>query len=301
MLVLPSFSGKNFDLWKMKMKGLLGSVDLWEFVQNGYEDPTEKRRDKLTLYLVSSTLNNEILSTLLYEFGEIENAKIFWDILEMKYSEKGINTLQHSAFEEAYVCETELSQIVVNELNDEHETNASKYEETSEIDGEDVEFHCAQSHVNNDDYLEGFVIETKMENESFDDKSESLVEEDLFEAETYEVSFDEDNSSHEEWSNLMHEKHLIDELLFGEKSGSLACANQVEDNFIVAEKGDKEEKNQKALLEEQNEKSKNCIDILMNVFECAGFTKEECDVKHLVEVRDKVDEELKWFQKPYCD
>ena len=155
--------------------------------------------------------------------------------------------------------------------------------------------------MNNDDYVEGFVIETKMENESFDYKSESLVEEVLFEAETYEVSFDEDNSSHEEWSNLMHEKHLIDELLFGEKSGSLACANQVEDKFIVAEKGDKKEKNQKALLEEKNEKSKNCIDILMNVFECAWFTKEECDVKHLVEVRDKVDEELKWLQKPYCD
>ena len=125
MPVLPSFLGKNFDLWKMKMKGLLGSVDLWEFVQNGYEDPTEKRRDKLTLYIVSSALNNGILSPLLYEFGEIENAKIFWDILEMKYSEKGINTLHHiSAFEETYVCETELSQIVVNELNDEHETNA---------------------------------------------------------------------------------------------------------------------------------------------------------------------------------
>ena len=159
MPILPSFSGKNFGLWKMKMKGLLGSVNLWEFVQNGYEDPTEKRRDKLTLYIVSSTLKNGILSPLLYEFGEIENAKIFWDILEMKYSEKGINTLQHiSAFEETYVCETELSQIVVNELNDEHEANASEYEETSEIDGEDVEFHCAQSHVNNDYYVEGFVI-----------------------------------------------------------------------------------------------------------------------------------------------
>ena len=76
---------------------------------------------------------------------------------------------------------------------------------------------------------------------------------------------------------------------------------QVEDNFIVAEKGDKEEKNKKALLEEKNEKNKNYIDILMNAFECVGFTKEECDDKHLVEVRDKLDEELKWFQKPYCD
>ena len=35
-------------------------------------------------------------------------------------------------------------------------------DETSEIDGEDVEFHCAQSHVNNDDYVECFVIETKL-------------------------------------------------------------------------------------------------------------------------------------------
>ena len=65
MPVLPSFSGKNFDLWKMKMEGLLGSVDLWELVQNGYEDPTKKRRDKLTLYLISSALNNDILSALL--------------------------------------------------------------------------------------------------------------------------------------------------------------------------------------------------------------------------------------------
>ena len=49
------------------------------------------------------------------------------------------------------MCEIELIQIVVNEphcidiqLNDEHEANASEYEKTSEIDGEDVEFHCAQ-------------------------------------------------------------------------------------------------------------------------------------------------------------
>ena len=43
----------------------------------------------------------------------------------------------------------------------------------------------------------------------------------------------------------------------------------------------------------------------MNVFECAGFTKEECDVKHLGEVPHKFDEELEfieeWLQKPYYD
>ena len=32
MPVLPSFSGKNFELWAIKTEGLLGSVDLWKFV-----------------------------------------------------------------------------------------------------------------------------------------------------------------------------------------------------------------------------------------------------------------------------
>ena len=33
MPVLPSFSSKNFELWAIEMEGLLGSVDLWKFVQ----------------------------------------------------------------------------------------------------------------------------------------------------------------------------------------------------------------------------------------------------------------------------
>ena len=48
-------------------------------------------------------------------------------------------------------------------------------------------------------------------------------------------------------SNLMHEKHLIEELLFGEKNGPLAYTNQVEDNFIVAEKEEKEDEEEKKL------------------------------------------------------
>jgi hypothetical protein len=266
MLVLPSFSGKNFDLWKMKMEGLLGSVDLWEFVQHGYENPTQKRRDKLTLYLVSSSLNNGILSALLYEFGEIENAKIFWDILEMK---KWSEDVENDDCVEHFVAEIETGNDCI---------------EIEMIDDESV-----------------YIADC-------DNENENLVEEDLFEGETYEVIFDEDNSSNEEWLKLMHEKHLIDELLFGEKNGPLAYTNQVEDKFTVAEKEEKEdeqETNQKALLEEKTENSKNCFDILMNAFECAGFMKEECDVKHLGEVPHKFDEELEfieeWLQKPYYD
>ena len=214
MPVLPSFSGKNFDLWKMKMEGLLGSVDLWEFVQNGYEDPTEKRRDKLTLYLVSSALNNGILSALLYEFGEIENAKMFWDNLEMKFSVRG-------------------SKIAKDEIN--HVTAVEN--------GECIDSLITEIKTRNDCIEIAMIDDESVYVVDCDNENENLVEEDLFEGETYEVRFDEDNSSNEEWSKLMHEKHLIDELLFGEKNGPLAYTNQVEDKFIVAEKEDEEEKN----------------------------------------------------------
>jgi len=94
----------------------------------------------------------------------------------------------------------------------------------------------------------------------------------------------------------MHEKHFIDELLFGEKNDRLACTNQVEDNFIVAEKEGEEEKNQKALLEEKNENSKNCFDILMNVFECADYITDTKFESMDIEDEDSEVEEIfmKW-------
>jgi hypothetical protein len=64
--LLPSCGSNIYSLCEKSVRvralNILGSLDLWEFVQNGYEDPIEKRRDKLTLYLVSSALNNDILS-----------------------------------------------------------------------------------------------------------------------------------------------------------------------------------------------------------------------------------------------
>ena len=66
-----------------------------------------------------------------------------------------------------------------------------------------------------------------------DDGDECVtVDEPLCESLVNLVKFDENYSSHEEWSILMHEKHLIDELLFGEKKISFAYTNQVKDNLL---------------------------------------------------------------------
>jgi hypothetical protein len=88
MPILPYFSGIFFKLWAIKMEGLLGSVDLWQFVQETSINSHDKSRSALALFLIISTLDKTILSSILYEFGEVYNAKIFWDILEMKYSMK---------------------------------------------------------------------------------------------------------------------------------------------------------------------------------------------------------------------
>jgi hypothetical protein len=159
--------------------------------------------------------------------------------------------------------------------------------------------------------------------------NESLMEESLFETKTYEVKFDENYSSHEEWSNLLHEKHLIDELLFGEKRSSIAYTNQVKDNlFVVIELGKevedmkqpvviateaenedyyatsearKKDEERKTLLEEQNEKNQygSSYDFSYdcnNVFECAGLQDNNSfsvvtDYEENMKENEEIDEE----------
>ena len=102
MPVMSSFSGKNFKLWEFKMEGLLGSVDLWKFVQNGLVNSHYKKKDKISLHLISSALDTSILSPILYEFGHVDNAKMLWDSLEMKYSE-----MSSFAYEETFEVDGE--------------------------------------------------------------------------------------------------------------------------------------------------------------------------------------------------
>jgi hypothetical protein len=276
-IVMPNlsfFSGIDYEPWATEIKKLLWLVDLLHYDQEDGVNFYDKRRGEIALQLIMSAVDENILSSIFLEFGEVRSPKIFWDILEMKKWSEDVEIHEDIDVENGECIDSLITEI----------KTGNDCIEIAMIDDESV-----------------YVADC-------DNENENLVEEDLFEGETYEVRFDEDNSSNEEWSKLMHEKHLIYELLFGEKNCPLAYTNQVEDNFIVAEKEEKEdehERNQKALLEEKTENSKNCFDILMNAFECAGFAKEECDVKHLGEVPHKFDEELEfieeWLQKPYYD
>ena len=46
---LPQFNGKNYDYWSITMRDLFTSQDLWEFVEDGFEEPADKEEfDDLT-------------------------------------------------------------------------------------------------------------------------------------------------------------------------------------------------------------------------------------------------------------
>ena len=39
---LSQFNRKNYDYWAITMRAFLASQDLWEFVEDGFEEPTDE-------------------------------------------------------------------------------------------------------------------------------------------------------------------------------------------------------------------------------------------------------------------
>ena len=39
---LPQFNGKNYDYWAITMRALFASQDLWELVEDGFEEPVDE-------------------------------------------------------------------------------------------------------------------------------------------------------------------------------------------------------------------------------------------------------------------
>lgn len=185
MLDLPSFSHINYEIWAIEMKTVLCKVDLLNYVEEDFVNLNQDMsRDATTLHLITSAWDENILFSILHEYGEIQNGKVLWYILEINYTlneakddESIVLENDDCSFSLIIACETEYCNIVTAMMDDE----------------------CV----------------TVIDIETCDD--EYLYEESLSNEETYEVKFDENYVSHEEWFNLMHENNLIGELLFGEK------------------------------------------------------------------------------------
>lgn len=81
---LPFFSGINYEPSEAEMKKIIWLVDLLHYDHEGCVNFYDKRRGAITLQLIISAVDENILFSVLCEFGEVYSAKIFWDILEMK-------------------------------------------------------------------------------------------------------------------------------------------------------------------------------------------------------------------------
>jgi hypothetical protein len=95
-LKAPIFDGENFDFWMIKMKTMFVSIDLWNFVEEGYVIPAEydlltvnqiialkrnKKKDAKALGILQNAVTAEIFPRISNE----ETSKAAWDLLKIEF------------------------------------------------------------------------------------------------------------------------------------------------------------------------------------------------------------------------
>ncbi|XP_028081731.1 protein ACCELERATED CELL DEATH 6-like isoform X2 [Camellia sinensis] len=80
---IPIFDGDNYQFWKVKMKTLFLSMDLWDTVEKGYDGETDRngekqRKDAAALSLIQQGVSDWIFPKI----KEAKKAKEAWDTLQ---------------------------------------------------------------------------------------------------------------------------------------------------------------------------------------------------------------------------
>ncbi|KAJ0802818.1 putative RNA-directed DNA polymerase [Helianthus annuus] len=86
---LPIFKGEGYEFWKIRMKTILMSQDLWDFVETGFNAADtdrmrlrdNKRKDARTLSLIQSGVHDELFSRI----AGATTAKQAWTLLQNEY------------------------------------------------------------------------------------------------------------------------------------------------------------------------------------------------------------------------
>jgi hypothetical protein len=193
---LPFFLGINYEPWAIEMKTLLWLVDFLHYDHEGCVNFYDKRIGAMSLQLIILAMDENIFSSILSEFSQIPSAKIFWDILEMKKWSENVEVYDVIVVENDDSVEIFVSEIATK--------NSSI--EIAMINEESV-FHskvtCHSKRIPYETLFSDVVISNEIDN---GDECVT-VDEPMCESLVNLVKFDENYSSHEEWSILMHEKH----------------------------------------------------------------------------------------------
>lgn len=89
--LVPVFKGEKYHLWSLKMKTMFRSQEVWDMVENGFEDtnPAEpdqrlrenRKKDAKALFLIQTALDEDILSRI----STVNTSHEAWEILKTEY------------------------------------------------------------------------------------------------------------------------------------------------------------------------------------------------------------------------
>ncbi|KAE8727985.1 hypothetical protein F3Y22_tig00004899pilonHSYRG00012 [Hibiscus syriacus] len=96
---VPTLNNNNYDNWSIKMKALLGSQDVWDIIEKGYNEPADddvfatltpdqkttlkdsRKRDKKALYLIYQALDDDGFEKI----SSASSSKEAWEKLQTSY------------------------------------------------------------------------------------------------------------------------------------------------------------------------------------------------------------------------
>ncbi|CAL5401460.1 unnamed protein product [Camellia sinensis] len=85
MATIPIFGGTNYEFWSVKMKTLFLSMDLWDTVQNGYDETSREKRQKDAAAL--SHIQQGVSDRIFPRIKDATKAKQAWDIFSQLSTE----------------------------------------------------------------------------------------------------------------------------------------------------------------------------------------------------------------------
>ncbi|KAK9126272.1 hypothetical protein Scep_015118 [Stephania cephalantha] len=87
--LIPMFKGKGYEFWNIRMKTLLKSQDLWDFVEIGCQDPDHeesrlqenKKKDSKALPIIQQVIHDSVFSRI----TAATTSKQAWPILQKEF------------------------------------------------------------------------------------------------------------------------------------------------------------------------------------------------------------------------
>lgn len=87
---VPLFEGENYDFWDVKMETLFTFLDVLEFVQNGYEESSQrleelKKKKKITYAEVLEVIQRAVSISIFPRIVREKTSKEAWKILQQEF------------------------------------------------------------------------------------------------------------------------------------------------------------------------------------------------------------------------